>query len=159
LKFDQNNELVLSRRALTEIMTAVLETGKPFRFQARGWSMSPFIKDSDVISISSLGDRKPELGEIVAFTRPGSGEVVVHRLIGKRGNDWLIQGDNTPHIDFELVPEKNILGRVARVQRNGKDRWSGLGPERYLIAWLSRSRTLGMILQQARILKNGIQKR
>ncbi len=153
MKFHNGGELVLSRQALTELMSAVLETGKPFRFQARGWSMSPFIKDSDVISITSIGENEPRMGEIVAFKRPGSGEVVVHRLIGTSGSDWIIQGDNTPDQEFEKIPPENILGLVTRVQRNGKDTWFGAGPERYPIAWLSRSRLLGPFLKRARSIK------
>ena len=36
------------------------------------------------------------------------------------------------------IPRENLLGRVTRVERNGKAVWLGLGPERTLIAWLSR---------------------
>ena len=42
---------------VAELMTAVLTRGVPFRFQASGVSMSPFIHDNDVITIAPAPTR------------------------------------------------------------------------------------------------------
>lgn len=147
------DELLLSRRAIVDLMSAVLEKGKAFRFRARGWSMSPFIRDGDSICISPVQGKPLAIGEIVAFDRPESGGLVVHRVIGRSENSWMIQGDNTPDQKIDLVPDDCILGRIVSVHRNGKHVWSGNGPERTLIAWLSRVNLLGKILWYVRNLR------
>jgi hypothetical protein len=48
-----------------------------------------------------------------------------------------MRGDNSSR-DDGYVPEANILGRINRVERNGKKILLGLGPERYLIGLLAR---------------------
>ena len=54
--------LALSGAALQEFLAAVLERTVPFRFTARGYSMHPFIRDADVITVSPLGGRAPRVG-------------------------------------------------------------------------------------------------
>ena len=66
---------------LMEIMQDILARGAEFRFRARGWSMSPFIRDGDVITISPRNKKKPAVGKVVAFLQPDSGRLVVHRII------------------------------------------------------------------------------
>jgi hypothetical protein len=135
-------ELPISSRALLELMRAVLARGVPFRFCARGWSMAPFIRDGDVITVSPFRRDRPGIGQVVAFTRPGEGNVVVHRVVARRGSAPFIQGDSVPGCADGLVPPENLLGRVTRIERNGRGVWLGLGPERYAIAWLSHTRWL-----------------
>ena len=123
-------------------MQAVLARGKPFRFRARGWSMAPFIQDGDVITVAPLQSVPPKIGEVVAFIRPGMGNLVVHRIVAWQGTAALIQGDSIQDHSDGLVPQENLLGRVARIERQGRPIWLGLGPERILIAWLSRVKLL-----------------
>ena len=99
--------------------------------------MSPFIKDSDIITVSPLHSASPNIGDVVAFISPGIGRLVIHRVVGKRGKSYFIKGDNIPGSDG-LVPEAIILGCISKVERNGKDVFFGLGPERFLIAFLTR---------------------
>jgi hypothetical protein len=138
LRISEGSDLPLSGTALAELMRAVLSKGVPFRFRAKGWSMSPFLRDGDVITISPLGGAVPGVGEVVAFVHREANKPVVHRIIARRGADCLIRGDNLPGAGDGLVPRGNILGRVARVDRDGRKVWLGLGPERFLIAFLSR---------------------
>ena len=126
----------LSMPVLVELLRAVLERGQPFRFEAPGFSMSPFIQDSDAITVAPLSGAAPHLGDVVAFIRPETGKLVVHRVVGKQDGAFLIQGDNAEETDGP-VPAANVLGRVTRVERDGKRVYLGLGPERYLIALLS----------------------
>lgn len=136
------DELPLSGHALLELMRAVLIKDLPFRFCARGWSMAPFIRDGDVITVAPLQHSLPRVGEVVAFVRPGVEKLIVHRLIARRGAVVFIQGDNGLEIPEEIIPQENLLGTVTRIERNGHNIWMGLGPERYVIAWLSRTRLL-----------------
>lgn len=133
----KGGDLSLSGPALVELLRAVLDKGAPFRFRAKGFSMYPFIKDGDVVTVSPLPDTSPSPGDVVAFIRPETEKLVIHRVARKRGDSFLIKGDNTPHADG-LIPEANILGCVTEVERDGKNVFLGLGPERFLIALLTR---------------------
>jgi hypothetical protein len=134
---DQDTEISLSGTALVELMTAVLEKGRPFRFLAKGFSMVPFIKDGDVITVAPFLGRKPRIGEAVAFINPKGRNLAVHRIIGKRDSMCILQGDNVPERDG-MVPSNMILGYVQRVERQGRTVNLGMGPERRLIAYLNR---------------------
>jgi hypothetical protein len=101
--------------------------------------MAPFIHDGDVITVSPLPEGRPGVGEVVAFTRPEAGNLVVHRVVARLGTASLIQGDSVDGCTDGIIPPENVLGRVTRVERSGRAVWLGLGPERYVIAWLSRA--------------------
>ena len=135
-------ERPISGQALLELMQAVLAKGVPFRFCARGWSMVPFIRDGDVITVSPLQDDLPGTGEVVAFVRPGAGNLVVHRIVARCNAAVCIQGDNGMGYSDGIIPQENLLGRVTRVERQGRSIWLGLGPERFIIAWLSSTKQL-----------------
>ena len=104
--------------------------------------MTPFIRDGDVITVSPLRRGRAGIGEVVAFVRPGHGNLVVHRVVARCGASSFIRGDGVPGASDGVIPPENLLGRVTRVERNGRDVWLGLGPERYAIAWLSRTQRL-----------------
>jgi signal peptidase I len=140
-------ETSLPRQALLELLRAVLDRGVPFRFWAPGFSMSPFIRDGDVITVSRLRGRSPGPGRVVAFVRPGMGRLIVHRVVGKKGDSYMIKGDNSPEADA-LVPKGDILGYVSKVERDGKRVFLGLGPERFVIASLSRRGLLLPLLRR-----------
>ena len=120
--------------------------------------MSPFIRDDDVITLSPLGGDPPRLGEVVAFVSPYTERLTVHRIVRRRGDSYLIQGDRAPESDG-LVPSYHILGRVTKVERNGKEVLLGLGSERLLIAFLSRQGIFANLLvpiwRRIRLLQGG----
>jgi hypothetical protein len=101
--------------------------------------MAPFIRNGDVITVSPLQTGLPGVGDVVAFARPETGNLVVHRVVARRGKDSFVQGDSVPEYADGIIPAESLLGRVTRVERDGHNVWLGLGPERYLIAWLSRA--------------------
>jgi hypothetical protein len=138
----KTQELPLSGPALLDLMLVVLAKGLPIRFCARGWSMAPFIRDGDVITVAPLQPAFPAIGEVVAFVLPETGSLVVHRVIARRGAAVLLQGDNGLGYQDGFIPLESLLGRVKRIERNGRRVWLGLGPERYWIAWLSRNQLL-----------------
>lgn len=135
---ERGYELSIGNRHLKGLLMDVLHKGAALRFRARGFSMSPFIKDSDVVTVTPVSKHEPRLGDVVVFINPDAGELVIHRLVGKRDNfHLLIKGDNLPTLEH-LVPKTGILGRVKRVERDGRTVALGLGPEKALIALLSR---------------------
>jgi signal peptidase I len=144
--FNEEAVRTLSGPALKGLLEAVLERGMPFRFKAHGFSMIPFVRNGDLITVSPLAGTRPGHGEVVAFIHPGNGKLVVHRVVGGKGSSCLIWGDNSPEADG-MTPVTNILGRVTRVERDGKQIYLGLGVERHLIACLTRKGLFWPILR------------
>jgi len=137
----RGGELPLAGDSLTDLLRAVLDKGRPFRFRARGWSMSPFIKDGDVVTVSPLGGRPPRTGEIVAFLHPGTGKASVHRVVRTRDGRFTVRGDNAFGPDGTLPPDR-ILGAVTRVERDGRRVRGAGGPASLAVALLSRTGAL-----------------
>jgi hypothetical protein len=142
--------------------------------------MSPFIRDGDVITIAPVqpSNRSPHatafspvppggkpgvmtcgIGQVVAFASPVGQRLVVHRIIGRHEARFLIQGDSLHGLAADTVRPDEIFGRVVRVERGGKRVWLGLGPERHVIAALSRAGLLLPILLRASVLTRFLRKR
>lgn len=141
----KGDELSFSGPAFAELARAVLDRGVSFRFKAKGISMHPFIRHGDVITIFPISGSLPRYGDVVACVRPRAYTLVVHRVVGKHEGAFLIKGDNIAYPDG-LIPMSNILGRVTKVERDGKEICLGLGPERFLIAFLTRRGLLPPLL-------------
>jgi signal peptidase I len=112
----------LSAPIIMELIEAVHEKGASFRFQARGYSMTPAIRDGDVIILSPLGSQMPGRGDVLAFRHPGRPQMLVHRVLRKKGNRFFIKGDNCSEADG-WIPAENLLGLVTRVERQGEARF------------------------------------
>jgi signal peptidase I len=149
----KGSDLPLSGPALVQLLRAVLGKGALVRFRAKGFSMSPFIKNEDVVTLSPLQNSFPGVGDVIAFVLHGTDKLCVHRVVGKEGNLYVTKGDSSSEAD-ESVPIENILGFVRRVERNGKEVFLGLGPERYLIAFLGgRGLLLPLILPVSKVVR------
>ena len=134
----KGGELRLSGDVLTDLMREVLAKGRPFRFRARGSSMSPFIKDGDVVTVTPFSGSAPRTGDVVAFVHPGSGKAAVHRIIKGKPGHYFLKGDNAPKPDGDLTPDR-ILGLVTWIERGGKRIRPGRARGGAVIAALSRS--------------------
>jgi signal peptidase I len=143
----------LSGRDLTEFMSAVIERRKPFRFMARGYSMYPFIKDGDVLTVAPL-KRPPHRGDVVAFRFAATQGLVVHRVVASGSGGYAIRGDNSEEPDGVVAPG-DVVGVVERVERDGKQVQLGRGVERHLIAALSERGWLVPLVAIARRLRQG----
>jgi hypothetical protein len=147
--------LSLSGEDLIELIKAVHEKQASFKFPAKGFSMSPFVKDGDIITIAPGQNSSARLGDIVAFIHPVAGRLVVHRVVKKEGSHVRIRGDSGQS-DDGLIPESAILGRITEVERDGEKVYLGLGVERHLIARLSGRELLSRILFRLSSLRNAI---
>jgi signal peptidase I len=139
----------LSGPALQEFLRAVLARGVPLRFKARGFSMSPFIHDGDVLTVAPQAEPRLRSGEVVAFCHQKTGKLVVHRVLARMTEGLLLRGDNTSESDG-LIPSENVLGLVTKVERNGYQVRLGRGMERFFIAFLSRHDLLQPLIAMAR---------
>ncbi|MFC2172867.1 S26 family signal peptidase [Acidobacteriota bacterium] len=130
-------EITLSGQDTTALFRQALRKGVSVRFQATGSSMSPFTRNGDMLTLSPLSGAGPRIGDVIAFVKPQTEKLLIHRVIKKKGKAYLCKGDNAAEADG-LVPQDRILGRVERIERKGKKVSLGSGPERIFVANLSR---------------------
>lgn len=134
-------ELPLSGEDLLGLLSEVLAKGVRFRFLASGYSMSPFIRDGDIITVRPCESSALRKGMVVAYVRPLDGRLAVHRIVRRTQAGLALKGDHEPIADYPLA-SSGILGVVDTVERKGRRIRLGLGPEKGLIAVLS---TWGLI--------------
>jgi signal peptidase len=140
-----NTELNTIQADFLNVSRELLDSGIPLRFQARGRSMYPLVKDGDILIVRPPGDREVNIGEVIFFRRP-DGPPVAHRvikIIDKTGGKLLVtRGDSLRYYDAPVSPD-NVLGRVIRVERKQKRLALTGWPWRIfgvLIAWCGRGR-------------------
>jgi len=131
---------------LSELVKEVVSKGVECRLQVKGYSMSPFIKDGDTITISPVSDSLPRFGDVIAFIHPRTEKLLIHRVVWKSGDTYLLKGEGALEPDG-LIKKENVLGLVTKVERKGKRIFLGLGPERFLIAMLTRKNLLLPLLR------------
>jgi hypothetical protein len=134
---------------LLPLFQEVIQKGSRIRLTVKGFSMFPFVRDEDAVTISPL-ECSPRLGDTVAFSPAQTQKLFIHRVVGKQGESLLLRGDNTSSADG-LHPRTEVIGRVVGIERRGKHVSRGLGPERVPIALLSRK---GLLVPVLRLLLN-----
>ena len=78
-------------------------------------SMAPRIRAGDLV-MYDRGARHPGPGAIVVFRRPGTGELLTHRVAAvTAAGELRTRGDANPTNDAEAVPLANVRGRVRLV--------------------------------------------
>ncbi|MFH0790100.1 MAG: hypothetical protein V2A64_00545 [Candidatus Omnitrophota bacterium] len=149
--YTNNQEFSLCGKVRIELIRAAFAKGAFFRFTAKGFSMFPFIRSNDVITLVPLSLSPVEIGKAVAYVCPVHNKLIVHRVIDRKKGCYLIKGDNVPKPDC-LIAKEHILGCVTAIQRNNKAVFLSLGPERAIIAFLSRTGMLRLILWLLRLI-------
>ena len=114
----KNDRLMISGPAFALVVQTVLEKGVTARFKVTGSSMIPTIKSNDVVSISPYKKNTPEVGEVVALLDRANSRIIIHRIIEKRENMFLLKGDGLWCCDG-LFPKEWIAGFVSGLERNG----------------------------------------
>ncbi len=106
---------------ICDLTRDLLRMGKSVRFQARGMSMKPLVRDGDIMLVEPFGQKLPRLGDVV-LCQTESGRVLAHRVIGRQGKleekTYLIQGDRAAYADGWISHEQ-IWGRVSKLERGG----------------------------------------
>jgi hypothetical protein len=154
----KRGKLFLFSQQLEQLMRGVLDKGAAFRFQSKGFSMSPFIKDGDILTIAPMQRCTPSFGDVVVFIHPHNGRLIIHRIIGKKAGSYRTKGDNAPEED-SLISREAILGLVTSVERDGKKLFLGLGPDRFIIAFVTRNGLLPLLNRLWRLVRFFIRSR
>ena len=151
----KSNEFSFSGEDFNEIVKSALDKRAGLRFKAKGFSMSPCIKNGDLLTVYPLADVSIRWGDIAAFTCPRTKKVFIHRLVGKNGGRYLMKADNGFYSDG-LISGENILGVVKKIEREGREISFGLGFKQLIIAFLSKIRILPLFFWSGRRIVNTI---
>ena len=106
---------------LEEIITIVeekLKNGAAVTFSPDGVSMLPLIRPGQD-SVTLSGTVKPRVGDAVFYKRP-SGQFVLHRIVAKEEDAFVLSGDNQLALE-KGVGEEWIIGIVTSVWRGKKE--------------------------------------
>jgi len=77
-------------------------------------SMRPTLDEGSVVMAEVVGWEQLHQGDIVIY-RATDGDEVIHRLYARRGDHWIVLGDNNTAVDRETVTAENLLGRVCGI--------------------------------------------
>src|SRR5207247_10167702 len=84
--------MVTSGRPVDELAVQVLRRDGHLRITARGSSMMPFIRDGDVVGITTTESTEGGVGDVVCYEKP-PGRLFLHRVIGRGGGGFGAKGD------------------------------------------------------------------
>lgn len=145
---------------LNSFLGELLEGGEPASIPARGFSMAPFIRDGDLITVVPAfrpGPDRLKLGDVVLF-RTEHDRWLIHRIIrksgrGKRGR-VVTKGDSLLRADRPIDLEQ-VWGRVTALTRGRSSRLYDLSKpsiRRLMLAIALLSRTEALIFSICRSL-------
>lgn len=100
---------------VSEAMQLVLQNGGEVSFVTSGFSMLPLLRNKMDTATLRKPDRPIQRGDVIFYRRPDGG-FVLHRVIGKRKDGFVLRGDNQRDVEYGVQPEW-ILARLVRVRR------------------------------------------
>ena len=84
----------------------------------RGVSMRPMLRNhKDVVVIVPITEPYKKY-DVLLYARADKDDLVLHRVLKIRENDFVIRGDNT--FSYEYIPKENVVGILKAFYRNGK---------------------------------------
>ncbi len=125
-----DSTIIVTPDELLPLIRSVIESGAEFPLSPTGTSMLPTITEGrDTVTLA-----KPEglrRGDIVLYRRP-SGQIVLHRIIGRRGDTFIMCGDCEYLREYGITRDAvlavvtSVCGRGRRVKR-GTLRYASFG--------------------------------
>ncbi|HET8775447.1 MAG TPA: S24/S26 family peptidase [Thermoanaerobaculia bacterium] len=98
------------------VIVDLLASGHAVRFQARGDSMYPLIRDHDYLHVEPCAEVR--VGDIVLVLAERG--LTAHRVVSVDGAVVVTRGDNAPAAD-DPVPREKVLGKVTSAIRDGRE--------------------------------------
>lgn len=109
--------MLMDNNAVKSVKTALSDTGK-YETITSGISMYPMLRNGKDIVVIKTPDRPLKRHDVVLYIKEGTNKLILHRIIGFKGDALVIRGDNTYH--REIVKRENVLGLLAAFYRKGK---------------------------------------
>jgi hypothetical protein len=100
-----------------DLAVNVLRQGHPLRIKARGASMFPLLRDGDIVTVLPAASLDIRVGDVICYEGL-PGRLMVHRVVGRAGDDVLAKGDAVGGL--ETVRPAQLLGKITVIERSGK---------------------------------------
>ncbi len=143
--------------AIFPLMEEKLNNGGKVTFKPHGISMLPLIRQGrDSVVIEKL-DGNAKIGDVIFFRRP-NGQFVLHRVVGKRKDGYILCGDNQWQKE-RGVREEWIIGTMTGILRDGEAAELDCESYRKYVKRLKYRRRMLFIKHKGRRLKEEILKR
>jgi signal peptidase I len=104
-------QVILDKQDFSDLSDDIINQGGCLRFEARGYSMSPFIKGGSILTVDPK--KKIFIGDVI-LCKYGDG-LIAHRVVRKIKNGFITKGDNVGCPD-KPVGMSELLGKVVRVE-------------------------------------------
>lgn len=106
------NVMNIDDNTIYSLVEEQLADGNRVKISIGGKSMLPTLSRSDVIFLEPL-QGEPEIGDVLFFRLGGNH--IVHRLVRREGDNYVMQGDNNQGV--ERVCREGLLAKLVRVER------------------------------------------
>jgi signal peptidase I len=103
-----------------------------------GNSMEPLYHKGDLVVLRET--QAYQVGDVVTYRNPDVGPVI-HRIIGRNGDRWIIRGDHNTWIDSYQPQDKEIIGRA----------WFALPGFGNAVRWLRQPLAMGTMTALATV--------
>ncbi len=88
-------------------------------------SMRPTLEIGDVILMEPVSSSDIEVGDVIIFYKPGTKQLIVHRVVEKTGEGLYTKGDANPTVDWwSPLPYEDVVGRWTGFKIPS---WLGIG--------------------------------
>jgi len=116
------NKISCTAADFAGLSAELLRLGKVVRFQARGNSMQPLLRDGDILSVSPVDHDQIRVGDVLMCSSQQN-FIVVHRVISKQTKfkecRFLVKGDHAEKPDG-WIQASQVYGRIIAFERQGK---------------------------------------
>ena len=107
---------VISKDLFFKEAESLLSSGKPVELRVTGTSMHPYLRGNgnEIIIVNAFSPEELKVGQIVLFRHEGS--YIFHRIIKKKDDSFIIQGDGVVKKQEEALLS-DIIGVVRTIIR------------------------------------------
>lgn len=114
---ENNNKKIISLQEIYPIIKEKLEAGGTVQLPITGTSMNPLLYwGRDTVELIKCDN--PKKYDII-FYRRDDGSFVLHRIVGKNDESFILCGDNQVKKEYGIT-DKNIIAVVKSITRKGK---------------------------------------
>ena len=104
---------------LKQISKEIINSGHQLRTRVGGYSMFPYLRQNDIVTIKPVLDENLRIGDILVFQQHT--KLIAHRLIKKTtlidNTYYICKGDSLMVRDYK-ISIRDILGKIIAFERN-----------------------------------------
>lgn len=152
-----SNENNVKLEEVFPLIAEKLKMGGKVTFKPHGISMLPLIRQGRDSVVIEKFDGNAKVGDVIFFRRP-NGQFVLHRVIGKRKDGYILCGDNQWQKERGVL-DTWIIGIMTGILRDGEAAKLNCKSYRKYIRRLKYRRHLLFIKHKLRRLKEEIVKK